>query len=114
MIERLHSTQGIGVSPVEIALGEAVDHRLAEARLVVEHVMRNADRLRHAAGIVDVLAGAAGAFAMGGGAVVVELERDADDIVALALEQGCDDGRIHAARHGDDDAGLRGIGGKVE
>ena len=51
---------------------------------------------------------------MGGGAMVVELERDADDIVALALEQGCDDGRIHAARHGDDDAGLRGIGRKVE
>ena len=78
MIERLHSTQGIGVSPVEIALGEAVDHRLAEARLVIEHVMGNADGLRHPAGIVDVLAGAAGALAMGGGAVVVELERDAD------------------------------------
>ena len=46
---------------LEIALGEAVDHRLAEARLVVEHVMGDADRLRHAAGIVDVLAGAAGA-----------------------------------------------------
>ena len=85
---------------VEIALGEAVDHRLAEARLVVEHVMRDADRLGDAAGIVDVLAGAAGALAMGGGAVIVELQRDADDIVALALEQGRDDGRIDAARHG--------------
>jgi hypothetical protein len=70
----------------EVALGEAVDHRLAEALLVVEHVMGNADGLRHAAGVVDVLAGAAGALAVHGGAVVVELERDADDVVALALE----------------------------
>ena len=30
-----------------IALGEAVDHRLLEAALVVEHVMRNADPVGH-------------------------------------------------------------------
>ena len=76
----------------DVALGEAGDHLLAEAALVVEHVMRDADRLRDAAGIVDVLAGAAGALAVRRGAVVVELQRDADDIVALALQQGGDDG----------------------
>ena len=30
-----------------VALGEAVDHRLLEAALVVEHVMRNADPVGH-------------------------------------------------------------------
>ena len=61
-----------------IALGERLDHRLAEARLVVEHVVRDAEPRRHLARVVDVLAGAAGAGAMRGGAVVVELQRHAD------------------------------------
>ena len=30
---------------VHVAFGEAVDHRLLEAALVVEHVMRDAERL---------------------------------------------------------------------
>ena len=102
----LHSTQGTGVSPERIAVGEAVDHRLAEAVLVVEHVMRNADALGDAARIVDVLAGAAGALAVGRRAVVVKLQRDADDVVALGLQQRRRDRGIDAARHGDDDAGV--------
>ena len=36
-------------------------------------------------------------------AVVVELQGDADDVVALLREQGGDDGGIDATRHGDDD-----------
>ena len=89
-----------------IALGEAVDHHFLEAALVVEHVVRNADALRDRAGVVDVLAGAAGALAMGGGAVVVELQRHADDVVALGLQQRRGDRGIDAARHGDDHAGV--------
>ena len=104
MTERLHSTQGTGVSPDEVALGEAVDHRLPETGLVVEDVVRDAERLGDPARVVDVLAGAAGALAMGRGAVVVELERDADDVVALLREERRDHGRVDAARHRDDDA----------
>ena len=66
-----------------IALGKPVDHGFLEAALVIEDVMRDADGSRHHAGIVDVLAGAAGALAVGRRAVVVELERDPDDVVAL-------------------------------
>ena len=40
--------------------------------------------------------------------MVVELERDADDVVAFTRQQGRDDGGVDAARHGHDDAGLRG------
>ena len=51
------STQGIGVSPAQIAFDEIVDHRFLEADLVVEHVMRNAEALgRHAPRVMDVLA----------------------------------------------------------
>jgi hypothetical protein len=39
-------------------------------------------------------------------AVIVELERDADDIVAFPMQQRRDNGRIHAAGHGDDDSRL--------
>ncbi len=97
-----------------IALGERLDHRLAEARLVVEHVMRDAELGGDLAGVVDVLAGAAGAGAVRGGAVVVELQRHADDVVARPLHQPGNDGRIDAARHGDDDARLGARWGKAE
>src|SRR6516164_333349 len=88
-----------------IAFGEAVDHHFLEAALVVEHVVGNADPLRHRARVIDVLAGAAGTLAMGRGAMVVELQRDADDVVALGLEQRRRDRGIDATRHGDDHAG---------
>jgi hypothetical protein len=89
-----------------IALGEAVDHHFLEAALVVEHVMGNADPFRHRTRVIDVLAGAAGTFAVGRGAMVVELQRDADDVVALGLEQRRRDRGIDATRHGDDHTGV--------
>ena len=46
-----------------VALGEAVDHGRGEAALVVEHVVRNAERICNPARIVDVLAGAAASLA---------------------------------------------------
>ena len=45
--------------------------------------MRNAERVGDAARIVDVLAGAAAALPARRLAVIVELQRDADDLVAL-------------------------------
>src|SRR6185369_370851 len=98
----------------EIALGEAIDHRLLEAALVVEDVVRNADALGHAARVVDVLAGAAGALAVGRRAVVVKLQRHADDVIALRLEQRRGHRGVDAARHGDDNAGVLRPAGKVE
>ena len=106
MIARLHAMHGIGVSPAEVAVDEAVDHRLAEAALVVEDVMRDAERLGHAARVVDVLPGAARALAVRRVAVIVELQGDADDVVAFPRQQRGHDGGIDAARHGDDDARL--------
>ena len=45
----------------QVGVGEIVDHRLLEARLVVEHVVADTEPVRDAAGVVDVLPGAAGA-----------------------------------------------------
>ncbi len=64
--------------------------------------------------VVDVLAGAAGALAVGRRAMVVELHRHADDVVAFARQQRRGDARIDAARHRDDDAGVLGGLGQPE
>jgi hypothetical protein len=97
---------------VDVTLGEAVDHSLLESCLVIENVMRNADALRDAAGIVDVLARATGALAMHRCAVVVELQRHADHVVAFRLEQGSRHRRVDAAGHGDND--TRRFGAAIE
>ena len=89
-----------------IALRKAAHHRVGEAALIIEHVVGDAQHLGDAARIVDVLAGAAASLPARRLAVIVELQRDADDLVALALHERGGDGGIHASRHGDDDAGL--------
>ena len=68
--------------------------------------MGNAELGRDVAGVVDVLAGAAGALAVGRGAMVVELQRDADDVIAFRLQQRSRRRGIDAARHGNDDPGV--------
>ena len=87
-----------------IAFGEGLDHRLLEAGLVVENVMRNADTLGDGAGVINILAGAAGTLAVAGGAVVVKLQGDADDVIALRLQKRRGDRGIDPTGHGDDDA----------
>ena len=91
----------------DIAFGEALDHRFLEAALVVEHVVRNAEALGDRAGVVDVLAGATGALAVGRRAMVVELQRDADHVIAGLGEQRRGDRGIDPARHRDDNARVR-------
>ncbi len=91
-----------------IRIREVVDHRLAEAAFVIQHVMRDAQTLGHLAGIMDILPGAAGALARDGGAVVVKLQRDADDLITLAGQQAGHHRGIHAARHRHHHAGGGG------
>ncbi len=75
----------------DIARGKRVDDRLAEPFLIVEHIMRNAQGLGNTARIVDIAAGAAGAGAVRGRAMIVKLQRHADDVVALTLQDAGDD-----------------------
>src|SRR5579871_1676211 len=89
-----------------VALGKGIDHRFPKTLLVIEHVVRNPDSLRDVARIVDILACTAGALAMGRGAMVVKLQRDADNVIALRLQQRSRRRRIDAAGHGDDDPGV--------
>ena len=98
----------------DVARRETVDHRIAKALLVVENVVRDAEGGGDAAGIVNVLPGAAGALAVGRLAMVVELQGDADHIVAGALEQPRNHRGIDPARHGDDDASPLWAAGQLK
>src|SRR6202040_3820565 len=60
-------------------LGEILDHRRAEPRLVIEHVMRNAEMGGDARRVAHILPGTAGALLAGCRAMVVELQGYADD-----------------------------------
>jgi hypothetical protein len=68
--------------------------------------MRHAEPIGDTASVVDILSGTAGALAAHGLAVVVELERDADYVIAGPLHQRGRDRAVDAAGHGDDDAGI--------
>ena len=91
-----------------VAVGEGLHDRRLEALLVVEDVVGDAELVGDPARVVDVLAGAAGPAPPDGLAVVVELQGDADDVVALLLEHGSRHGRIDAAGHGDNHAPRTG------
>lgn len=98
----------------QVAVHEFIDHRFPEARLEIEHVMRDSDGGGGAPRVVNVLAGTAGALAPHRLAVIVELQRDADDVEARLLQQCRRDGGINAPRHGADHADRRGLAGKAD
>ena len=72
-----------------IGVGEILDDLGAEASLVIKDVMRDAQAVGGARGIFDIPSGAAGAFASDLGAVVVELQGDADDFEAALDQDRC-------------------------
>src|ERR1700683_3727136 len=89
-------------------LGNKRTHHVAlEALFVVDHVIRNADVLSHAAGVVNIVerAAAAGyllghALVPGQPALVPKLHGQADDVVPLGAQHARDRGGIDSARHG--------------
>ena len=92
----------------DIGSGERLDHLLTKALFVIEHIVGNPETRRDVPRIMDILAGAARAFAMRRLAVVIELHCNADDVIAFGGQQRRRDRRVDAARHRDDDAGLGG------
>ena len=76
-----------GRLPRRITLRERRDDLALEPLLVVEHIMRDAEPGGGKTRIVNILSGATGSFAVNRRAMVVKLQRHADDVVALLLEQ---------------------------
>ncbi len=83
---------------------ERLHHAFLELLLEIDHVVGNADLLRHAAGIVDIFdrAAAAGGSVrrqIGQPPLVPELHRQPDHALPLADQQRGHRGAVHAARH---------------
>ena len=98
----------------QVAVGEIVDHALAEPGFVVEDIVREPGLFGDPAGVADVLPGAAGARPADGGAVVVELQGDADDLIAPGVQHRGGDGTVDTAGHRHHDPRPRGRPGKAE
>ena len=97
-----------------IFIGEAIDHPGAETAFVIEHIMGDAEPVANGLRVVDVLPGATAAAALCCLAMIVELERDADNFGAGVGGECRDDRTVDPARHGDDDARVGGRPGQVE
>ena len=90
----------------DIGAGKRLDDLLPKPLLIVEHVMGNTEPRGDIARVVDILPGATRALAMRRFAVVVELHRHADDVVAFGGKHRRGDRRVDPARHRHDDAGV--------
>ena len=101
---RPHVAQDAGDrrAPGEIVVGEALDHFLAEARFVIEDIVSDAQPVGDRARVADIVARTACPLAAGGGAVIVKLQRHADNFRAARRRQRGHDRTVDAARHGDD------------
>ena len=92
--------------PAKIAVGKVLHHLVGETAFIIQNVMGDAETAGDGPRIMDVGAGAAGAFRLNGDPVVIELERDPHHIIALLVKQRGGDRRIDPAGHGDDDPCL--------
>ena len=67
----------------EVAVGEFIDHGFLEDVFVVEHVVREAHFLGHAAGVMNVTTRTARAFFRQRRPVIIKLEGHADHVIAF-------------------------------
>ena len=104
----------VGRASALVLAAEVVDDEAAELALHVEHVVRHAEDAADGAGVLNVVQGAAAPVVVGQVSLVdvVQLHRDADDVVTLPAQQQGRYRRVHAAAHGDDDAVGGGMVGE--
>ncbi len=98
---------GHGCGAGQIGIGEFLDHGFAELVFVIKYIMRESHPLGNAAGVVNVLTGAAGALFGQRRTVIVKLQRDADHVISLRRQHRRHNRTVDAARHGDNHACLR-------
>ena len=97
---------GDGGAAGEILADEGLDDVGLEAVLLVDHVVGDAELVGDAAGIVDVVDGAAAALdgfghavMTGEAALIPELEGKANNIFSIGAQKRCDSRRIDSAGH---------------
>jgi hypothetical protein len=96
-----------------ISRSKVINHGLAKALRVIEHIVRNADVLRRRPRVLDILARTAGPLALGRPVRRIKLQRDAHDIIARALDQRRRYRTVDTTGHGRNNTRPRRISGQV-
>src|SRR3974390_1267360 len=94
----------------EVVRNKGADHIALKAGLLVDDVVGDTQRFRDMACVIDVVdrataspPGLGHAVVAGEAALVPELQGEADQLVALFAQHGCDGGGIDSSRHGNGD-----------
>ncbi len=90
----------------QITVGEVIHHAFAERVFIVENIMRNAELISHLSRIVNILPCTARTNAPHRFPMIIKLQRNPDDIIALFFQKRRRHGRVNAPRHGDNHAGI--------
>ena len=94
-----------------IAQGKIIDHLGTKAGFIIQNIMRNTEPFGHHLRVVNILTGAAGPFAVNGGAMIIELQGNAEHIITLCVQQGGNHAGVDAAGHSHHHARVfRGFG----
>ena len=70
-----------------VAVGKILHHLVVEAAFVIENIMRDAKAAGDSTRIMNVCPGAASTLGLNRDAVVIELQRDADNVEPLLMKQ---------------------------
>src|SRR5207253_10211054 len=98
----------VGGTALEVSAVERLDDSFAKLALQVPAVIRNVEQRGHASRVFYGVEGAAPAVACGLVGVIARplLQRHADHVMALRLQQRGGDRRVDPARHSDGDPHL--------
>ena len=86
----------------QIAVGKIFDHCLEKMGFIVKNIVRDTKLIGDIPCVINVFTGTARPFTPDRHAMIVKLERDADDLIAFAQKKPRRDRAVHPARHGDD------------
>ncbi len=90
----------------QVAIGEIIHHLLLKTAFVIEDKMANAESSCNHPSIMNIGTGAARPLGADRLPMVIELERNADNVITLLLEQGGGYRAVDPARHGHHHAGI--------
>ena len=88
---------GHGCRPSQVTFGKIADNRFAKFILIVQNIMRKIELFRHAARVVNVAASAACTLFSECCSMVIKLERNANNIIALRRQFGRNNRAINPA-----------------
>ena len=95
---------GDGGRALCVGFGEIDDNGFAEPRLVIQHIMGDAQPAGDIAGVGDVGTGATASGFAAHRAIIIKSQRDAHHVIAAIGQDGGRRRGIDAARHGHDNA----------